>query len=680
MKLDIDSLLNERQAEAVRSTEGPLLILAGAGSGKTRVVTWRIAFLLEKGVSQSEILAVTFTNKAAREMAQRVKELVPRRLSRLSVSTFHAFGAKVLREHAGLLGWRPNFTIYDAQDQVQLVKRTARELGVKTESFDAKKTASLVSSVKTGRLALRKAPRELTALYKEYQANRKLYNAVDFDDLIMLPIELLKTRPEVRQAYQERFRYLLVDEFQDTSEAQYDLMRLLSGPAGNVCVVGDDDQSIYSWRGADYANILRFERDFPGLREVTLDQNYRSTPTILRAANGLIAHNADRKGKRLWSGLGDGERIEVVAAGDEHEEAAFIVSTVRMLGIRESVRYHDVAVLVRANHLTRAIEEEFLKERIPYRVSGGMSFFERQEVRDLLAYLRLTANHDDDVSLLRIINTPRRGIGRKALERAVETAGRRGCSLFSAFTALVAADGGLEERAREAVGEFLDLVAEYRQRFLGRKAKLSQTLRDLIDAIDYWPHLVSEYKDQETARWKLGNVEALAGSLADYESDPDTVDPSLFDWLARVALSSRDDLSEDDPSGKVNLMTIHAAKGLEFPVVFVAAVEKDIIPHSRSLAEPEPDSYESPGSVEEERRLFYVAITRAKRRLYLSHCASRRRMGKETECEPSPFLDELPGECLASPAAEEYLSDKEAERMFAEARQRMMGKKPTGTP
>jgi DNA helicase-2/ATP-dependent DNA helicase PcrA len=679
MTLDIDSLLNERQAEAVRSTEGPLLIIAGAGSGKTRVVTWRIAYLLTKGVSQSEILAVTFTNKAAREMAQRVKEVVPRKLSRLSVSTFHAFGAKVLREHAGLLGWRPNFTIYDSQDQVQLVKETARELGLKTDSFDPKKTASLISSVKTGRLALRKAPRELAALFKEYQANRKLYNAVDFDDLIMLPIELLKTHPEVQQAYQERFHYLLVDEFQDTSGAQYDLMRLLAGPAGNVCVVGDDDQSIYSWRGADFTNILRFERDFPGLQQVTLDQNYRSTPTILLAANGLIAHNADRKGKRLWSGLGDGERVEVFAAGDEHEEAAFIVSTIRMLGVRESVRYHDVGVLVRANHLTRAIEEEFLKERIPYRVSGGMSFFERQEVRDLLAYLRLAANHDDDVSLLRIINTPRRGIGRKALEKAVETAGRRGCSLFSAFTAL-AVDGGLEERARESVQEFLDLVAEYRDRFLGRKAKLSQTLGDLVEAIGYWPHLVSEHKNQETARWKYGNVEALAGSLADYERDPDTTEPSLFDWLSRVALASRDDLTEEDPSGKVNLMTIHAAKGLEFPVVFVAGVEKDIIPHSRSLAEPEPDSYESPGSVEEERRLFYVAITRARRRLYLSHCASRRRMGKESVCEPSPFIDELPGECLTSPADEQPLSGDEARRMFAEARQRMTGKTPTGTP
>jgi len=430
MTIDIDAQLNERQAEAVRAVEGPLLILAGAGSGKTRVVTWRIACLLARGVSQSEILAVTVTNKAAREMAQRVKGIVPRKLARLTVSTFHAFGARVLREHAGLLGWRPNFTIYDAQDQVQLVKETARELGMKTETFDAKKAASIVSSVKTGRLALRRAPREIAALYREYQANRKLYNAVDFDDLIVLPIELLKGHPEVRQACQDRYRYLLVDEFQDTSEAQYELMRLLVGPSRNVCVVGDDDQSIYSWRGADYANILRFERDFPDARQVTLDQNYRSTPTILRAANGLIAHNADRKGKRLWSGLDDGEAIAVVAAGDEHEEAAFIASTIRMLGVRESVRFHDVGVLVRANHLTRAIEEEFLKERIPYRVSGGTSFFGRQEVRDLLAYLRLAANYDDDVSLLRIVNTPRRGIGRKALEKAV-AAGQQPTSHFA---------------------------------------------------------------------------------------------------------------------------------------------------------------------------------------------------------------------------------------------------------
>lgn len=672
MELDIDTLLNARQADAVRSTEGPMLIFAGAGSGKTRVVTWRIAHLLAKGVNQSEILALTFTNKAAREMAQRVRELVPRALSRLAVSTFHAFGARILREHAELLGWRPNFTIYDAQDQAQLVKETARELGRTDESFDAKKTAVIVSSVKSGRRSLRAAPRGFAALYKAYQDNRRLYNAVDFDDLIMLPIELLTGRAEVRQAYRDRFRYVLVDEFQDTSGAQYDLLRLIVGPAHNVCVVGDDDQSIYSWRGAEYANILRFERDFPEARVVTLDQNYRSTPTILKAANGLIAHNVDRRGKNLWSGLDDGEAIQVFSAGDEREEAAFIASTIRTLAVRESVRFHDVGVLVRANHLTRAIEEEFLKERIPYRVSGGTGFFERQEVRDVLAYLRLVANHDDDVSLLRIVNVPRRGIGRKTLEKAVEVAERRGCSLFSAFSALVA-DGGLEERQREQVREFLDLVAAHRDRFLGRTTRLSQSLRDLVEAVDYWAHLVTESKDQETARWKYGNVEALAGSLADYERDPDNLEPSLFDWLARVALASRDDLADDDPSGKVNLMTIHAAKGLEFPVVFVAGVEKDIIPHSRSLAEPEPDSFESPGSLEEERRLFYVAITRARRRLYLSHCARRRRLGAEIECEPSPFLDELPAECLSSCADEQPLGPEEAARMFAEARRRMKG-------
>lgn len=672
MKLDIETLLNARQAEAVRATEGPLLILAGAGSGKTRVVTWRIAHLLAKGVNQSEILAMTFTNKAAREMAQRVRELVPRALCRLAVSTFHAFGARILREHAELLGWRPNFTIYDAQDQAQLVKETARQLGRADASFDARRTAAIVSSVKTGRRSLRAAPRGFAALYRAYQENRRLYNAVDFDDLIMLPVELLTRRAEVRQAYRDRFRYLLVDEFQDTSGAQYELLRLLVGPSHNVCVVGDDDQSIYSWRGAEYANILRFERDFPEARVVTLEQNYRSTPTILKAANALIAHNVDRKAKKLWSGLDDGEVIQVFAAGDEHEEAAFIASTIRTLAVSESVRYHDVGVLVRANHLTRAIEEEFLEERIPYRVSGGTGFFERQEVRDILAYLRLLANHDDDVSLLRIINTPRRGIGRRTLELAVELAGRRGCSLFSAFSALVA-DGGLEERSREQVGEFLELIAAHRDRFLGRGAKLSQSLHELVAAVDYWAHLVAESKDQQTARWKYGNVEALAGSLADYERDPDNAEPSLFDWLGRVALASRDDLSDDDPSGKVNLMTIHAAKGLEFPVVFVAGVEKDIIPHSRSLADPEPDSFESPGSLEEERRLFYVAITRARRRLYLSHCASRRRRGDEIECEPSPFLDELPAECLAAPVDERPLGPEEAARMFAEARRRMRG-------
>jgi DNA helicase II / ATP-dependent DNA helicase PcrA len=439
-------LLNERQAEAVDATDGPLLIVAGAGSGKTRVITYRIARLLSKGVPQSEILAVTFTNKAAKEMAQRVRELIPRKLTRLTVCTFHAFGAQVLRERFALLGYRPNFSIYDSHDQASLLRETAREIGLKGESIDLQAAAQLISSVKTGRAKWSSASKHLKPLFREYQRNLRLYNAVDFDDLIMLPLELLQKFPEVRRESHERYRYLLVDEFQDTSAAQYDLMKLLVGPEENVCVVGDDDQSIYSWRGANYQNILRFERDYPRMREITLEQNYRSTRTILRAANALIAGNTNRKPKALWSGLPEGEPIELCNCESEQEEADYIVSRIRTLIIRESLSLQDFGVLLRANHLTRSLEEAFRRENIPYSVSGGMSFFERQEVRDMLAYLKAIANHDDDTSLLRIINTPRRGIGKKLLERATEHAAAHHCSLFSAMAAFSTQPGALGSR------------------------------------------------------------------------------------------------------------------------------------------------------------------------------------------------------------------------------------------
>jgi DNA helicase-2/ATP-dependent DNA helicase PcrA len=475
-----------------------------------------------------------------------------------------------------------------------------------------------------------------------------MYNAVDFDDLIMLPLELLGKNDQVRGEYHERYRYILVDEFQDTSKAQYDVMRLLVGPSENVCVVGDDDQSIYSWRGANYENILRFERDFPRLAEIKLEQNYRSTRTILRAANGLISHNANRKPKALWSGLPEGDPVEIYTAETEIDEAEFIVSRIRTLMIRESLKYQDFGVLLRANHLTRALEEVFRKENIPYVVSGGMSFFERQEVRDMLAYLKLIANHDDDTSLLRIINTPRRGIGKKLVERAISHSTERSCSLFSAMSVLGTQTGlGLEEKSMAAAAEFTGLVAEFRQRFLSG-GKMSQSLRALVEEIDYWGHLLSENKDakdKDVVKWKFGNVESLIGSLADFEEDPDLVHPSLYDYLNRVSLASRDDLDSKETGGRVNLMTIHSAKGLEFPAVFVAAVEQDIIPHARSMEDAE-------ANVEEERRLFYVALTRAQKHLFLTHCASRRRMGKPVDAFPSPFLDELPSDCITAPAEE----------------------------
>jgi DNA helicase II / ATP-dependent DNA helicase PcrA len=667
MKIDFETLLNQRQADAVRSTDGPLLIIAGAGSGKTRVITYRIAHLLSKGVAQSEILAVTFTNKAAREMAQRVRELVPRKLTRLTVSTFHAFGAQVVRERHAELGFRSNISIYDSQDQAALLRETAREIGLKGESVDLQAAAQVISSVKTGRASWTGENRHLEPLYTEYHRNLRIYNAVDFDDLIMLPRQLLSSNEVVRMEYHARYRYLLVDEFQDTSSAQYDLMRLLVGPDQNVCVVGDDDQSIYSWRGANYENILRFERDFPRLSVIKLEQNYRSTKTILRAANGLISRNTNRKPKELWSGLPEGDPVEVYTAETEIDEAEFIVSRVRTLMIRESLRWQDFGVLLRANHLTRALEEVFRKENVPYVVSGGMSFFERQEVRDMLGYLKVIANHDDDTSLLRIINTPRRGIGKKLVERAVAHVAEHSCSLFSAMAVLGSQPGmGLEEKSMAAAAEFTGMIGEYRQKFLSG-GKLSQSLRELVEQIDYWGHLLTENKDakdKDVVKWKFGNVESLIGSLADFEEDPDLDHPTLYDYLNRVSLASRDDLDAKEAGGRVNLMTIHSAKGLEFPAVFVAAVEQDIIPHVRSMEEAE-------ANVEEERRLFYVALTRAQKHLFLTHCASRRRMGKPVDAFPSPFLDELPPDCLSAPQEEkDFVPD------FSEAWKKIAGDKP----
>jgi DNA helicase-2/ATP-dependent DNA helicase PcrA len=658
MKLDLSKLLNAKQIEAVSALDGPLLIIAGAGSGKTRVIIYRIAQLLSKGVPQSEILAVTFTNKAAREMAHRVKEVVPRALKRLTVSTFHALGAQILREHHGVLGYRPHFSIYDTQDQASLLRETARELGMKKDDLDLQAAAQLISSVKTGRAKWSAETQHLKPLFKDYQKSLRLFNAVDFDDLIMLPIEILSKHEEVRAAIMERWRYLLVDEFQDTSAAQYEMMRLLVGPRENVCVVGDDDQSIYSWRGASYENIMRFEREFPRTRQIMLEQNYRSTKVILKAANALITHNANRKPKALWTGLPEGDLIEVCGGGTEEEEAELIVSRIRTLMIRESLRFQDFGVLLRANHLTRALEEVFRKENIPYVVSGGMSFFERQEVRDILAYLKLIANHDDDTSFLRIINTPRRGIGRKLLEHATEYAVAHHCSLFSAVAALGQVHGQdrgahLEEKSRVAAAEFAELVQEARAGFMQPRG-LAKALRELVEEVDYWGHLLSENRDardKDVVKWKFGNVESLMGSIAAFEEDPENADPSLYEYLARVSLASRDDLDAKDTGGRVNLMTIHSAKGLEFPVVFVAAVEQDIMPHVRSMEE-------AAANIEEERRLFYVAITRAQRRLYLTYCSSRRRMGKPVEAFPSPFLDELPPECITSSIEEEgYVPD-----------------------
>ncbi|HUX13024.1 MAG TPA: UvrD-helicase domain-containing protein [Spirochaetia bacterium] len=660
-----DLHLNPEQLQAVNTIEGPLLIIAGAGSGKTRVVTMRIAHMLESGIPQNAILALTFTNKAAREMEHRVRDLTGKKLSNLTVSTFHAFGVHILKDTIHHLGYRENFTIYDTTDQISLIKETAREIKFHLEPAELTKLVNLFSSIKTGRSQWQGVNEHFRSLYDEYQVHLKLYNAVDFDDLIQLPVRIFEEFPEALDGYRARYRYVLVDEFQDTSKNQYRLMKLIADGSRNVCAVGDDDQSIYSWRGANYENIVQFEHDFPGVLEIKLEQNYRSTGTILAAANGVISHNTNRKHKELWTGVETGKPVELFFPENEQAEGEFVARMIKSLAQREQIRYEQIGVLMRTNSLSRTVEEAFLSMNLPYKMSGGTSFFERKEVKDLISYLRVMANPDDDVSLLRILNTPRRGIGRRSLEQIVAVAERRKESLFSAMSAVChAAVTPLPEKNRTDLVAFLELIEKYQPLFREGKKKLASHLRELVAEIDYWGYLVQEFqKNDKVAKWKFRNIEWFAQSLEDWERDPDNVKPSLYNFLNRITLQSRDDLTEEDDRGKVNLMTIHAAKGLEFDIVFLVGVEEGIIPHARALEESELN-------VEEERRLFYVAITRAKVKLYLSSCRKRKVMREIIECTPSPFIEEIPPELVEIREDEDPVDSVEADDYFARIRQR----------
>ncbi|MDR2534531.1 MAG: UvrD-helicase domain-containing protein [Treponema sp.] len=640
--------LNAKQIQAVKTIEGPVLIIAGAGSGKTRVITYRIAYMLERGIPQSGILALTFTNKAAREMEDRVKELTGRKLQNLTVNTFHAFGVKILREEIERLGYRKNFSIYDETDRTELIKESLRECRLSVEGADIYALGQLFSNVKIGRLCWGDgADPAFEPVYQEYQQGLKVFNALDFDDLLVIPIELFQTYPEVLDKYRRRYRYLMVDEFQDTSFTQYRLMRLLADQ--NVCVVGDDDQSIYSWRGANYENILMFERDFPGTLEIKLEQNYRSTTTILEAANGVISNNTSRKEKTLWSGNKGGKPIEVFNPQDERQEADFIAWEIKKLRLKDQLKYDNFGVLIRTNSLTRTIEEAFLAENIPYQVSGGMSFFQRKEIKDILSYLRVIANTDDEVNLLRIINTPRRGIGKTTIRDISNLARKNHTSLWDAMSSLrYAPDTLFQEAGKQEINDFMSLIEHWKEEILGKRG-LSQKVRTLVDEIDYWGYLVTEYsKNEKVARWKFANISSLIQSIANWESDPDNFDPTLYPYLNRISLLARDDGEDDTDKGKVNLMTIHASKGLEFPVVFIAGAEDGIIPHARSLEE-------GAGNIEEERRLFYVAITRARDKLIITSCLKRRRLQNTGDASPSPFLAEIP------PHLVEYREDEPEE-------------------
>lgn len=648
------NLLNPQQREAVFTQDGPLLIIAGAGSGKTGVITARITQMLKDGIPQSNILALTFTNKAAKEMRERVKAFSGSKLTNLTVSTFHSFGVQVLRENTKAAGLRPKFSIYDEADKISTLREAARELKLNFEPADIKALASLFSDIKTRRKSWDKVTLTHKPLFEEYLELMTLHNAVDFDDLIIKALWIFETQEDILEQYRQRYRYIMVDEFQDTSMIQYQLIRHLAETHRNLCCVGDDDQSIYSWRGANYANIVNFEKDFPECREIKLERNYRSTSTILNAANAVIANNTDRKEKVLWTSDNHDEMtLRFTAPEDDVQEATFIAESILSIHIEEDCPYEKIGILVRTNALIRSIEEALLACNIPYSVSGSTSFFGRQEIKDIIAYLRVIENPDDDVNFLRIINKPRRGIGKSTLSVLVDMARLKRCSLYSAAADIVFGSGrGVGQNIQKGLAEFIDTIEQYQDIFSTEKISLSDTLNELVEEIAYWTHLVQEFQhNDKIAKWRYENIKTFIDMLARWESNPDNLDVNLSRWLNLITLNTRDHLQDGDDS-KVNLMTIHASKGLEFDVVYLPGMEEGILPHAKSLEE-------NPDSLQEERRLFYVAITRARRKLFISSCRTRKIRLEKIVCSPSPFLEEIPTELMEDVEAEEPVSQGE---------------------
>jgi DNA helicase-2/ATP-dependent DNA helicase PcrA len=626
--------LNQTQLDAVEHTQGPLLILAGAGSGKTRVLTHRVAYLIDQGLAApEEVLAITFTNKAAREMKDRVALLVGPDSRRMWVSTFHAFCARILRVHAEKLGYKREFSIYDGADQVRLVKRCIVELGKDPKRFNPRSFQAQISSAKNVLMApddfLRNTEgyiaENVAEVYDLYQ--RRLYenNAMDFDDLIMQSVALLELFPEVRERYQTRFRYIHVDEYQDTNHAQYRLVNILAAAHRNLCVVGDDDQSVYSWRGADIRNILDFERDYPEAKVVKLEQNYRSTQTILDAANAVVANNASRKAKALWTAGDEGDRIRVFAASDEYAEARFVVSEIERL-VDAGTSPRDVSVFYRTNAQSRALEDVLVREGIPYQVVGGVRFYERAEIKDAMAYLSVISNPDDSGSLERIINVPKRGLGNTSVAKLQDYARKNGISLYEAVSEADAVDlTGAAKKACRGVRELFEGL-----RVAALEVPPTEVIGAVLDESGYRRELEAE--DTIEAESRLENLEELTNAAREYERvEPD---PTLGGFLQEQALYSDSD-SLGSEGGSVTLMTLHNAKGLEFSHVFVVGMEEGTFPHARSLDEH---------NLEEERRLAYVGITRARETLTLTHARLRSSWGEREYRMPSRFLSEIPDE------------------------------------
>jgi DNA helicase II / ATP-dependent DNA helicase PcrA len=667
---DLLAGLNPQQRAAVEHVGSPLLIVAGAGSGKTRVLAHRIAYLLgQRGIAPGQVLAITFTNKAAAEMRERVTTLVGRRSAVMWVSTFHSMCVRILRREAGhLSGLTSNFSIYDADDTRRLIAMVARDLDLDPKRYPARTLAAKISNLKNELVdphgataaASDDLDRRVAEVYAGYQRRLATSNALDFDDLIMRTVELLQTLPDVAEHYRRRFRHVLVDEYQDTNHAQYVLVReLVAPPAENegpaqLCVVGDADQSIYAFRGATIRNIEEFERDFPDARTILLEQNYRSTQTILSAANAVIARNPGRRDKRLWSAAGEGEPIVGYVADNEHDEAAFVASEIDRLVDGGEVRFGDVAVFYRTNNSSRVFEEMFIRLGLPYKVVGGVRFYERREVRDALAYLRVLDNPEDTVSLRRILNTPRRGIGDRAEAVVAAYAERERISFAAALRAAAAGQeiALLNPRSRNAITAFVVMMDELREKVTAGEG-VAEVLEAVLERTDYRAELDASEDPQDASR--LDNLTELVTVAREFATEAAPAIPvedggaepgSLAAFLERVALvADADEIPDDDPDGDgsdegrtsggvVTLMTLHTAKGLEFPVVFLTGWEDGLFPHLRALG----DSTE----LAEERRLAYVGLTRARHRLYLSRAITRAAWGQPMTNPASRFLTDVP--------------------------------------
>jgi superfamily I DNA/RNA helicase len=640
------SSLNPQQRLAAETIQGPVLILAGAGTGKTRVITFRIAHMIERGIRPGNILAVTFTNKAAREMKERVTKLVPRRSrggddekpDTPTISTFHSLCVRILRQHIDVLGYKRNFVIYDESEQLGAIKKILSHISAKGEKTDPKVIQSFLSRYKNGGMNGKFADESAAALaqhiLRRYDSALRACNAVDFDDLLLLTLKLFREHPNVLEACRNKYRYVMVDEYQDTNAAQFELVHLLCSEHRNLCVVGDDDQSIYGWRGAEVANLLDLEKHFPEVKVVKLEQNYRSTNTILNAANAVIKNNARRRGKQLWSSKGQGAAILLHTFENDDEEARTVAEEIEFMRMAKRIPWKDVAILFRTNIQSRPIEVALRQAGVRYHLIGGQSYFDRKEIRDVLAYLKMFVNPHDDVSLLRIANVPARGLSDVTMERLLAASQERHCSVFSAMKHTDVLET-FSTKTRDALVEFVTFVEDTRAQLAS--APLVQWAEKFLAHTGYIDDLRRGEKNMEAADNRVRNVRELIADLDRAGSPASPAAERLGSFLDDLTLDAEREEEKENDQDAVTLITMHSCKGLEFPHVFIVGLEDGLLPHTRSKVE---------GTLDEERRLFYVAITRAMQTLTMSHCLSRKKYGQPMPCHPSGFLKEVPEEFI----------------------------------